>query len=42
LARSVVDLLAIVALLNRKGVTLKILDFGGGEVSTRPAWASCS
>lgn len=35
LARSTTDLLAIVATLERKGVALRILDFGGSEVDTK-------
>lgn len=35
LARSTADLLGIVALLERKQVALRILDFGGSEVDTR-------
>lgn len=35
LARSTTHLLAIVEELDRKGVALRILDFGGGEVDTR-------
>lgn len=35
LARSTADLLGIVALLERKQVALRILDFGGTEVDTR-------
>lgn len=35
LARSTTDLLGIVATLERKGVALRILDFGGSEVETR-------
>ena len=35
LARSTSDLLRIVALLETKGVGLRVLDFGGGEVDTR-------
>ena len=35
LARSTADLLAIVSGLERKGVGLRVLDFGGGEVDTR-------
>lgn len=35
LARSTSHLLAIVEQLDRKGVALRILDFGGGEVDTR-------
>lgn len=35
LARSTSDLLRIIALLEGKGVGLRVLDFGGGEVDTR-------
>jgi DNA invertase Pin-like site-specific DNA recombinase len=35
LARSTTDLLGIVALLERKGVSLRVLDFGGSEVDTK-------
>jgi len=35
LARSTTDLLGIVATLERKGVALRILDFGGSEVDTK-------
>lgn len=35
LARSTTDLLSIVATLERKGVSLRILDFGGSEVDTK-------
>lgn len=35
LARSTTDLLGIVAKLEAKGVTLRILDFGGSEVDTK-------
>ncbi|MEO9130907.1 MAG: recombinase family protein [Sphingomonas sp.] len=35
LARSTADLLGIVALLERKQVGLRVLDFGGSEVDTR-------
>jgi DNA invertase Pin-like site-specific DNA recombinase len=35
LARSTTDLLGIVATLERKGVGLRILDFGGSEVGTK-------
>jgi len=35
LARSTSHLLALVEELDRKGVSLRILDFGGGEVDTR-------
>lgn len=35
LARSTTDLLGIVAVLERKGVALRILDFGGSEVDTK-------
>jgi DNA invertase Pin-like site-specific DNA recombinase len=35
LARSTADLLRIIALLEAKGVGLRVLDFGGGEVDTR-------
>lgn len=35
LARSTTDLLGIVATLERKGVSLRILDFGGSEVDTQ-------
>ena len=34
LARSTADLLAIIATLERKGVGLRIMDFGGSEVDT--------
>jgi DNA invertase Pin-like site-specific DNA recombinase len=37
LARSTVDLLELVAKLEAKGVALRILDFGGGEVDTKSA-----
>ncbi|WP_380787118.1 recombinase family protein [Sphingomonas sp. R86521] len=37
LARSTVDLLELVAKLDAKGVALRILDFGGGEVDTQSA-----
>lgn len=37
LARSTADLLSIVATLDAKGVALRILDFGGGEVDTKSA-----
>lgn len=35
LARSTSHLLSLVELLDRKGVALRILDFGGGEVDTK-------
>lgn len=35
LARSTTDLLGIVAILERKGVSLRVLDFGGSEVDTK-------
>lgn len=35
LARSTTDLLGIVATLERKGVSLRVLDFGGSEVDTK-------
>ena len=35
LARSTADLLGIVAMLERKRVALRILDFGGSEVDTK-------
>lgn len=35
LARSTSDLLRIIAMLEGKGVGLRVLDFGGGEVDTR-------
>ena len=35
LARSTTDLLSIVETLERKGVSLRILDFGGSEVDTK-------
>lgn len=35
LARSTTDLLTIVAILERKGVGLRVLDFGGSEVDTK-------
>lgn len=35
LARSTADLLTIIATLERKGVALRILDFGGSEVDTK-------
>jgi DNA invertase Pin-like site-specific DNA recombinase len=35
LARSTADLLSLVEKLDRKGVALRILDFGGGEVDTK-------
>jgi len=35
LARSTADLLSIIAALERKGVGLRILDFGGAEVNTK-------
>jgi DNA invertase Pin-like site-specific DNA recombinase len=37
LARSTSDLLSIVARLEAKGVGLRIIDFGGGEVDTKSA-----
>jgi DNA invertase Pin-like site-specific DNA recombinase len=35
LARSTTDLLAVVAMLERKGVALRVLDFGGSEMDTK-------
>lgn len=35
LARSTTDLLSIVATLERKGVALRVLDFGGSEMDTK-------
>ena len=35
LARSTTDLLTIVATLERKGVALRVLDFGGSEIETK-------
>lgn len=35
LARSTSDLLSIIATLERKGIALRILDFGGSEVDTK-------
>ncbi len=35
LARSTTDLLGIVATIERKGVSLRVLDFGGSEVDTK-------
>jgi len=35
LARSTTDLLSIVAILERKGVALRVLDFGGAEMDTK-------
>lgn len=35
LARSVADLLAIIARLDKKGVSLRILDFGGSAIDTK-------
>lgn len=35
LARSTTDLLAIIGLLERKGVALRVLDFGGSEMDTK-------